>query len=128
MWTNPAHVLSDALGADADDVVVVAIGDWTEMRRMQTVNGETRFVQHKESDSEWMITDIFEPDVKNWYAVETYAMGLRLPTPEIAWAGPVNFIPDEILLDDYEVQVRRVDKSEWVNLRKLMKERCVAQA
>lgn len=125
---NERSILADVLNADPTDVVVVAVGDWKEMRRMQTKGGEVRFEQQRDEDGEWVITDFFDPEVKNWYAAETHAMGLRLATPEVAWAGPVGSIPEDLLEGDLPLQVRRVDKTGWINLREVAKGACEAQA
>lgn len=128
MWQSPTTALADSIGADPADVVVVAIGDWTELRRMQTKGGEVKFTQRKDGDGDWVLVEFFDPEVNNWYATETHAMSLRLPTPEIAWAGPVGSIPDDLLEGDLPLQVRRVDKAGWINLRMTAKEACEAQA
>lgn len=121
-WINPKSTLADVLDADDGDTVVVAIGNWQEMRRMQTRGGEIRFTQQRESGGEWVLTDIFEPEVNNWWAAETHAMSLNLPTPEVAWSGPVENIPADLLASDEPLQVRRINKPGWINLRETVKE------
>jgi hypothetical protein len=122
------RVLTNLLGADPEDKVLVVVGNWVEVRRMQSEDKEIIFEQHREADGEWLLTEFIEPEVGNWYwtAKNAYHMGLR--TPQVAWLGPLESIPDELLLSDAPLQSRRVDKQNWINLRMAIKEKCEAEA
>lgn len=95
---------------------------------MQTEDEEVSFEQVRAADGDWLLTEYVEPDVANWYWVAKNAKGMQLRVPEAVWLGPLESIPAELLLGDQQLQIRRVDKQGWINLRVIIKERCEAEA
>lgn len=120
--------LSNLLGADADDIVVVAHGEWTHRRFMQTKDEKVTFEQVREEDGEWLFAEFHEPEEEDWYIAAKQAARIGLKVPVTVWSGPLESLPDEMLASEVPLQVRRVDKTGWINLRKTAKARCKGQA
>lgn len=127
-WKNPDLALTDLLDAEPGDKVVVAIGNWVEKRRMKFLHEEVKFEQVREADGEWVLSDFVTPAVDNWYWVVKNASERGLDVPEVAWLGPIENIPRDMLMSDLPLNVRRVDKAGWVNLRATAQEACEANA
>lgn len=128
-WQQPHLALTDLLSAEPGDKVIVAIGAWVEKRRMKFRDEEdVKFEQRREADGDWMVTEFIEPTVDNWYWVAKNAHDAQLAIPEIAWLGPVERIPADLLLSDLPLNVRRVDKAGWLNLRAVAQESCEGEA
>lgn len=128
-WQKPELALTDLLNADPGDKVLIAIGNWVEKRRMKfRGTDDVRFEQVREADGDWMVAEFVQPEINNWYWVAKNAHDAHLEVPEIAWLGPIENIPAELLMSDLPLNVRRVDKSGWVNLRATAAEACEAEA
>lgn len=126
---SPHLALTNLLGADGEQTVVVSISNWTEDRMMQSEDGRIVFQQRREADGEWLLTDFLEPDgADDWKWTERNAARMHMPTPEVEWCGPLESIPTYLLMGDEPLWVRRVDRIGWVDLRKIVKERSEAQA
>lgn len=124
-WQKP---LTSLLGVDKDEVVVVTVGDWVHRRFMQTKDKKVTFEQVREEDGEWLLADFHEPEEDDWWSAAKLATKMGLLVPETEWLGPLESIPEELLESDKPLQVRRVDKSGWINLRKTVKARCKGEA
>jgi hypothetical protein len=126
---DPDNPLGDLFDLDPEESVVITIANWVESRAMMTTDGKIKFRQHRESGNEdWVITDFIQPMEDEWYNVTSNARALRLETPMIAWSGPVNQIPDGLLLSEAPLMVRCVDSPGWFSLRLVAQASCEAEA
>lgn len=130
MQLQAAHLaLTNLLGSDEEVTVVVVKTNFTRNRMMQSQDGHIVFEQRAEEDGEWLVTDFMEPEGNdNWPFTVKNAAAMGLKTPDVAWSGVLENLPDELLLGDDPLWVRRVDQLGWIDLRKLVKERSKAQA
>ncbi len=119
--------LSDLLDVEENEAVLLVTEDWAEVRVMQSQDGTT-VEQRREADGEWVLTEILKPAGDKWPWITMRGKTLGLKVPEVEWLGPLDNIPDELLLSDVPLMSRRVDKQGWINLRSTIKERCEVKA
>jgi hypothetical protein len=126
---TPQLALTNLLGSDVATVVVVVKANFSHDRTMQSADEKIVFDQKREEEGEWLVVDFLEPEGnENWPFVVKNAAAMGLKTPEATWLGEVENIPDELLLGDDPLWLRRVDSIGWIDLRKMVKERSKAQA
>ena len=121
------HPLTDLLDVGEDEAVLIVTQNWAEVRVMESNDGTT-VEQRREKDGEWVLTEILHPVADKWPWLTMRGKTLGLTVPMVEWLGPLDSIPDELLLSDVPLMSRRVDKQGWINLRSVIKERCEEKA
>lgn len=125
---GPNELISDILGFEPDEAVVVTIAQWTETRVLQSQDGVVKFRECREEDGEWLLVDFIRPRTDAWHQVKANAEAMHRPYPWTVWSGPVNRIPDQLLQSDAPLMIRSVEDAGWFPLRKMAREFCREKA
>ncbi len=119
--------LAEILGLPEDEPVLLSVGPWTETRAMMTTDGTVKFKQVK-AGSNWLLYEIIDPKVNDWYKVEAAAAVLGVQCIGSTWQGPLDRIPQQLLLTEDTIMVRSKKRSGWVNIKSEVAAACEGTA
>jgi hypothetical protein len=123
------NLLGETLGFQKDDKIVLTMANWTEARGIQfQEQPEIQMRQCREKGGKWVLTEFISPEITSWFWTVRNATNFKLQTPSPAWLGPVNDIPEDILLGDQPVMIRCTNRQGWYNLRMVIKSSCETEA
>jgi len=112
---------------EAEEPVLLSVGPWSETRAMQTTDGSVKFKQVK-AGTHWLLYEVIEPKVNDWYKVQAAAAVLGVQCIGSTWQGPLDRIPQTLLLTEETIMLRSKKRPGWVNLKSEMAAACEGTA